>query len=60
MLDDFSDWQRIIAFRNVIAHAYDVIDDELERDECNAIPLRAVVLFAGNLVGTGRVYKDLR
>jgi uncharacterized protein with HEPN domain len=29
LLNDISDWQRIIAFRNVIAHAYDVIDDEI-------------------------------
>ncbi|MFZ5952889.1 MAG: DUF86 domain-containing protein [Candidatus Rifleibacteriota bacterium] len=28
-LSEISDWQRIIAFRNVIAHAYDVIDDEI-------------------------------
>lgn len=26
---DISDGQKIIAFRNVIAHAYDVIDDEI-------------------------------
>ncbi len=28
-LTDISEWQRIIAFRNIIAHAYDVIDDEI-------------------------------
>lgn len=28
-LSEISDWQRIIAFRNVIAHAYDSIDDEI-------------------------------
>ncbi len=28
-LNDISDWQRIIAFRNVIAHGYDAIDDEV-------------------------------
>lgn len=29
LLNEISDWQSIIAFRNVIAHAYDVIDDEV-------------------------------
>lgn len=29
LLDELSDWQRIISFRNVIVHAYDVIDDEI-------------------------------
>ena len=29
LLNDISDCQRIIAFRNVIAHAYDAIDDEV-------------------------------
>ncbi|MDD3149069.1 MAG: DUF86 domain-containing protein [Candidatus Riflebacteria bacterium] len=29
LLNEISDWQNIIAFRNVIAHAYDVIDDEV-------------------------------
>lgn len=29
LLNELSDWQRIISFRNVIVHAYDVIDDEI-------------------------------
>jgi uncharacterized protein with HEPN domain len=28
-LSGIPDWQRIIAFRNVIAHGYDAIDDEI-------------------------------
>ncbi len=28
-LSEISDWQRIIAFRNIIAHGYDAIDDEI-------------------------------
>lgn len=29
LLNEVSNWQRIISFRNVIVYAYDVIDDEI-------------------------------
>ncbi|HNW13013.1 MAG TPA: DUF86 domain-containing protein [Candidatus Rifleibacterium sp.] len=29
LLNEVSNWQRIISFRNIIVHAYDVIDDEI-------------------------------
>lgn len=29
ILNEFPDWQKIIAFRNIIAHGYDAIDDEI-------------------------------
>ena len=40
ILSNINDWKEIIGFRNVIAHGYDVVDDEIIWDSIkNNIPI---------------------